>query len=250
MNRKLVFAIAVAGAALLGAAQAADLKVVSSVGMQAVLQELAPQFERASSHKVTLVLGTAAVLKRQVEAGEAFDVVILTPPMIDDLVKQGKVAAGTKLDVAKVGLGAAIRAGAPKPDISTPEAFKKALLESKGIVHSKEGQSGAHMVKVIDRLGIAEQMKAKTLLETRSGHSAIAVVEGKADLGFALISEILPVKGAELLGPLPADLQGYVPFAAGLAPAAKDADAAKAFLRFLTAPAALPVLKAKGMEPG
>ena len=236
--------------ASLGAINAADIKVVSSVGVRAVLEELAPQFERATSHKLTMTFGTAVPLKRQIEAGEVFDVVILTPALVEELAKQGRVAAGTKIDIAKAGMGVAIRAGAPKPDISMPEAFKRSLLNAKSIVYSKEGQSGAYMASLIERLGLATEMKPKTLLETRSGHTAIAVVEGKAELGFTLISEILPVSGAELLGPLPAELQNYVVFTAGISPNAKDVEAARAFINFFTAPAALPVLKAKGMEPG
>ena len=233
-----------------GALQAADITVISSVGVQAVLQDLAPQFERQTSHKLKLTFGTAVPLKRQIEAGEAFDVVILTPALIEDLATQGRVAAGTRTGIAKTGIGVAIRAGAPRPDISTPEAFKRSLLGARSIVHSKEGQSGTYMAALIERLGLAAEMKPKTLLETRPGHTAIAVVEGKAELGFALISEILPVSGAELLGPLPAALQNYVVFTAGISPSAKDGEAARAFIQFFTAPTALPVLKAKGMEPG
>jgi molybdate transport system substrate-binding protein len=232
------------------AGNAAEIKVISSVGVRAVLEELAPQFERATQHRLAITFGGAVPLKRQIEAGETFDVVILTPALVEDLLKQGRVAAGTKTDVAKSGIGVASRAGAPKPDISTPEAFQRALVNAKSIVHSKEGQSGIYMAGLIERLGLAEQMKPKTLLETRPSHTAVAVVEGKAELGFALISEILPVSGAELVGPLPAELQNYVVFTAGISPNAKDAEAAKTFVKFFTTPAALPVLKAKGMEPG
>lgn len=234
----------------LSAVNAADIKVISSVGVRAVLQELAPQFERASSHRLALTFGTAVPLKRQIEAGETFDVVILTPTLVEDLVRQGRVAAGTKTDIAKAGIGVAIRAGAARPDISTAESFKRTLLGAKSIVHSKEGQSGAYMASLIERLGLAAEMKPRTLLETRSGHTAIAVVEGKAEPGFALISEILPVSGAQLAGPLPAELQNDVVFTAGIAPNAKDVEAAGMLIKFFTAPAALPVLKAKGMEPG
>lgn len=234
----------------IAAGNAAEIKVISSVGVRAALEELKPQFERATRHKLTIAFGTAVPLKRQIEAGETFDVVILTPALVEDLVKQGKVAAGTKIDIAKAGIGVAGRAGAPKPDISTAEAFKRALINARSIVHSKEGQSGTYMAKLIERLGIAAEMKPKTVLETRSGHTAVAVVEGKAELGFTLISEILPVSGAELVGPLPAELQNYVVFTAGISPNARDAAAARAFINFFTAPATLPVLKSKGMEPG
>ena len=251
MSSRIAVAIGFAVAlAPLGTANAADIKVLSSVGARALLQDLAPKFERITSHKLALTFGTAVPLKRQIEGGEPFDIVILTPALVDDLVKQGRVTAATKTDIAKVGIGVAIRAGAPRPEIGTEASFKRALLNAKSIVHSKEGQSGTYMSSLIERLGLSEEMKPKTLLETRSGHTAIAVVEGKAELGFTLISEILPVAGAELLGPLPPELQNYVVFTAAISKEAKDAEAAKTFIEFFTAPAALPVLKSKGMEPG
>jgi molybdate transport system substrate-binding protein len=231
-------------------AGAAEIKVISSVGVKAALEQLVPQFERTSDHKVKMTFGTAVPLKRQIDGGESFDVVILTPALVEDLVKQGKVAAGTSANVAKSGIGVAIRAGAPKPDIGTAEAFKRAVLNAKAIAYSKEGQSGAAMARIIDRLGIAEQMRSKTVLETRSGLTAANVVEGTAELAFVLISEILPIAGAELAGPLPAELQNYVVFVAGVSAGTRDAAAAKAFIDFLRGPAAAPVLAAKGMEPG
>lgn len=232
------------------AADAAEIKVITSVGVKAILEELAPQFERASEHKLNITFGTAVPLKRQIDAGETFDVVILVPSMVEDLVKQGKVAAGTSTNVAKSGIGVGILKGAPKPDIGTADAFKKTLLAAKSIAYSKEGQSGTAMARLIERLGIAAEMTPKTILETRPGGAVLNVVEGKADLGFNLISEILPIAGAEVAGPLPAELQSYVVFAAGIGATAKDTAAAKAFIDFLKAPAAVPVLKAKGMEPG
>ena len=149
-------------------------------------------------------------LKRQIDGGEPFDVVVLTPPLVQDLVKGGKVAAGSTSDVAKTGIGVAIRAGAPKPDVSTVDAFKRALLNAKSIIYSKEGQSGTYMASLIDRLGLAEQLKSKIILETRGGQSIHEVAAGNAEIGFSLISEILPVAGAAVAGPLPADIQSYV----------------------------------------
>ena len=231
-------------------ALAAEINVISSVGVKAVLEELKPQFESATKHTLNITFGTAVPLKRQIDGGASFDVVILTPALIEDLVKSGKVMGGTPAIVAKAGIGVAIRAGAPKPDLSSAEAFKKTVLAAKSIAYTKEGQSGAMMVRVMQQLGIADQMTPKTILETRSGAAALNVVEGKADLAFTLISEILPVKGAELAGPLPAGLQSYVVFTAGVSPSAKDAGAARAFIEYLRDPARGPLLKAKGMEPG
>ncbi len=232
------------------AADAAEIKVIASVGVKAALEDLKAQFERASNHKLNITYGTAVPLKRQIDGGETFDVAILTPALVADLAKSGKVAAGTSADVSKAGIGVAIKQGAPKPDIGTPEAFKKTLLAAKSIAYSKEGQSGTAMARLMERLGIAEQMKAKTVLETRSGMTAANVVEGKAELAFVLISEILPIAGAENAGPLPAELQTYVVFTAGISPGAKNAAAAKSLIDFLKAPAAAPVMEGQGAGAG
>ncbi len=215
--------------------------------MKAVLEEIRPEFERTTGHSLVLTFGTSVPLKRQIDAGETFDVVV---SLVEDLGKEGKVAPATKADIAKSGLGMAILKGAAKPDIRMPEALKRTLVNAKSIVYSKEGASGVYMVRVIERLGIVEEMKPKTVLETGRGHSPVAIVEDKAKLGFALISEILPVVEAEFAGPLPAELQGYVVFTVGIASTAKDVEAAKAFIGFFRTPAVLAVLRAKGMEPG
>ena len=240
------------GTLLATGADAAEIKVVSSVGMKLALVELVPQFEKATGHKVNLVTGTAVPLSRQIEAGDlTFDVLVLTPGMIDTFTKSGKVAGGTQTDVAKIGIGVAARAGAIKPDISNVDALKRALLNAKGIAYSKEGLSGTAMARTVEKLGLTDQLKDKTVLETRSGQVAANVVEGKAELAFTLISEILPMPGAQLVGPLPAEIQTYVVFASGISAAAADrAAASKAFVDFVKSPAALPALKAAGMEPG
>ena len=189
-------------------------------------------------------------LHRQIVAGTSFDVAILTPALIADLVKHGKASPDTSLDVAKAGLGVAIRPGSPKPDISNADAFKRTLLAAKMIAYSKEGQSGAMMTRIIKRLGLTEQLRSKTILETRSGMSVAPVMEDKADLAFTLISEILPIQGVEFAGPLPAGVQEYVVFSAGISPGVGNAAAAKALIDFMRAPAAVPNLKARGLEPG
>ena len=253
MKTNLSTALIIGLAVMLGpntAANAAEIKVISSVGVKTAIEVLVPQFERGSENKIKTSFGTANPLKRQIDGGESFDVAILTPALVEDLVKNGKVAAGSQSNVAKVGIGVAIRAGTPKPDISTVDAFKRALINAKAIAYSKEGQSGAAMANLIGRLGLTEQLKDKTVLETRSGLTALNVVEGKAELAFVLISEILPIAGAELVGPLPAEIQSYVVFTAGVSTSSKDAPAARKFIDFLKTPAAIPVLKAKGMEPG
>jgi len=188
--------------ALGAGSRAAEIKVLASNGVKTVLEELAPQFEKSTGHKLAFRFAPAADLKGQIEKGEAFDVAILTTALIDDLIKQGKLAPATRADVAKSGAGVAIRKGAPKPDIATVEAFKRTLLAAKSIAYVGAGATGANMRKIFEQLGIAEDMKAKTKL--LSGVSAAdAVATGEAELGFTQISEILPVAGAELAGPLP-----------------------------------------------
>ena len=202
-----------------------------------------------SGHKLSVVYGTAVPLKRQIDGGETFDIVVLVPAMLDDLIKQNKVVAGTSTDVARVGVGVAVRKGEPKPDIGSAATFKKAMLAAKSISYTRESQTSAVVAPLMDRLGIAGEMTPKTVLETSSSATAGNVASGKAELGFILISEILPVPEIELAGPLPAALQKYVVFTAGIGATSKDPAAAKAFIEFLKAPAAAPVLRANGMEP-
>ena len=169
--------------------------------------------------------------------------------MLDDLVKQTKVVAGTSTIVAKVGVGVAVKKGEPKPDIGSADTFKKTMLAAKSIVYTKESQTSAVLISVVDRLGIVAEMTPKTILETSSSATAQNVANGKAEIGFILISEILPAPGIELAGPLPAELQRYVVFTAGIGATSKDTAAARAFIEFLKSPVAAPALKANGMEP-
>jgi molybdate transport system substrate-binding protein len=210
------------------AAEAAEVKVLSALAMSPVMNELGPQFERATGHNLVI----------------QFDVAILTTSLIDDLVKQGKIAAGTRANIARSGLGVIVRTGAPKPDISSADAFKRTMLDAKSISYGKEGATAIYLPGLFERLGIAEQMKSKT---KHSGAQSVA--DGEAELGLIVISAFQPVPGAELLGPFPPALQNYVGYTGGVATAAKEADAGKALLNFLKATAAGPVLKAKGMEP-
>jgi molybdate transport system substrate-binding protein len=229
------------------AAEAAEVKVMSANPMTEVMKELGPQFERATGHKLVIQYEVAGVVKRRIDAGETFDVAILLPPLIEDLIKQGKIAAGTRADIARSGMGVGVRAGAPKPDIRSVEAFKRALLDAKSVAYSKEGASGVYFLGLLERLGIAEGMKPK-LKPTSADTLANAVPSGEAEMIVVPITVIM-VPGAELVGPLPTELQTYINFSAGVGTAAKEPDAAKVLIKFLTAPAAVPVLKAKGMEP-
>jgi len=235
--------------ALGGGAKAAEIKVLSSNAVKTVLEELAPQFERATQHKLVFRFAPAAELKAQIEKGEAFDIALLTAAGIDDLIKQGKLAAATRANITKSGSGVAFRKGAPKPDISTAEALKRALLAAKSIAYVGQGATGATMSGMMERFGIVEEMKTKT--QRLSGvPAAVAVARGDAELGFTQISEILSVEGAELAGPLPPGVQVFTLFTAAVGSGARDAAAAQSFIKFLTAPAAATVIRAKGMDPG
>lgn len=233
-----------------GGARAAEIKVLCSNGLREVLLDLAPEFERTSGHKLNMTFGLAAAFKQKIEAGEAFDVVVLVPRLLDDVVKQGKVNGDSRAVIARAGAGLAIRAGAPRPDIKTAEAFKAALVNAKSIAYAKAGQSGVYFVGLLDRLGIADAVKQKSLAQPTGVEVGEAVARGDAEIGVLPVSEILPTKGVELLGPFPEDLQGYVVMEAGVGAAAKDPAGAAALVKFLKSPEHFPVIKQKGMEPG
>jgi molybdate transport system substrate-binding protein len=227
---------------------AAEIKVLSTHAALEVLSELGPQFERATGHKLSFNYDPANIIKRQIEGGAAFDVAIVTRSVIDDLAKEDKIVPDSRIDIARSGLGAAVRKGAPKPDISTVEGFKHAMLSAKSIVRSTEGTSGLYFDKLLDRLGIAEVMRGKITLGP-SGRVAEFVARGEVEMAVQQVSELLPVTGTEFVGPFPPELQLYTVFSAGVSTASKDWEAAKALINFLAAPAAAPVLKAKGLEP-
>jgi molybdate transport system substrate-binding protein len=225
---------------------AAEITLFSTNAFKTVLDDLVPQFERSSGHKLTIRFGPTSELKAQIEKGETFDLAILTAAATDDLIKQGKLAAATRTDVARSGVGVAIRKGATKPDLSSVEAFKRALLQTSSITYTGAGFTGPNLRKLFERLGIADEMKAKTRIAT--GNAAEAVSRGEAELGFTQASEILHVAGAELAGPLPPEVQIYTVFTAASATGAGDTAAGRAFVGFLTAPAAASVIRTKGME--
>ena|SRR5215470_17777680 len=226
-------------------ADAAEVTTLISNALASVMEELGPQFEKTSGHKLKMTLGSTNPLKARIEKGEAFDFTILGAAAIDDLIKQGKLAAGSRANIARSGMGVAFRAGTPKPDIVTTEAFKRTLLNAKSVGYTPDGLSGAHLQVVFERLGITEAMKAKA----RSGRGAELVSEGEAELGVTQMSEIRGVPRVELAGPLPPEVQLYTIFPGALSSTAKAPDAAQALSKFLTSPDAARVLKAKGLEP-
>jgi molybdate transport system substrate-binding protein len=225
------------------------MKVLCTNGVKTVMLDLLPGFERSSGTKVTITWGATNSLLKDLESGAAScDLTILTAEAIDGLIKQGKVAAGSRVDLASSGIGLAVRKGASKPDIASPEALKKALLAAKSVAHSKVGMSGIYFPTVLARLGIADAMKGKIVLPDPGTPVGELVAKGEAEIGVQQISELLPVAGIEIIGPLPAPLQKITTFSAGLPTAAKEPDAAKALVRFVTAEAPR-LLKAKGLEP-
>jgi molybdate transport system substrate-binding protein len=232
------------------AANAADMKLISTNAFRPVISELGPQFERASGHKLVInFVGGPALVKRDIDAGESFDVAISLSPVIDDLVKDGKIVAAAHADVARAGLGVGVRAGAPKPDINSVEAFKRAMLNAKSVAFATEGASGPYFIGLLARFGIAEDMKPK-LRPLTTSTAVEAVAKGEAELAVLLIPAIVLAPGLELAGPFPSELQNYLRFAAGSGTGAKQPEGAAALIRFLTSPAAAAVIKAKGMEPG
>jgi molybdate transport system substrate-binding protein len=229
-------------------AGAAELKVFASTAVKSVLEDVGPQFGKASGNKLVFNFGPAAVLKGQIDKGADFDVAVLTASLTDALAKSGKVEVATRATIARAGLGVAVRAGAAKPDVSTDAGLKETLLHAQSIGFNGVGASRAMIEGAIGKLGIADALKAKIKLLDVS--APIAVAKGDVAVGLGPVSEILPVAGVQVAGPFPADLQHYLVFSAGVSSASGNADAARALIKFLTAPSVAPVLKAKGMEPG
>jgi molybdate transport system substrate-binding protein len=246
-------AIAVAGclgAMLAGnAASAAEVTVIASTAMREVMEELVPMFERASGHKVAISFLSGAVLPVKMKEGAQADVVVTTPATIDDLVAAGKVVANTRVDFVRSGAGVAVRAGAPKPDVSTPEAFKNALLAAKSVGYS-QGPSGVHFMSVLTKLGIADQIKAKGVVPPLGSRVGALIAKGEAEIGVQQITELLQIPGIDFVGPLPKELQANIVYATATPMSAKEKAAAAELVKFLSSEPALPVIKKVGLEPG
>ena len=240
--------IAAAGVLLSGMAGAAEINVISTQATQEAYLELVAQFEKATGHRVTsLFNGTLNVQKRLAD-GETYDLIIMASPAIDEQIVLGKAVAGSRVDIAKSGTGVAVRKGAAKPDIGSADALKKTLLAAKSIGYST-GPSGVYMLGVFEKLGIADRIKGK-LKQTSSGvFVGTLITSGEAEVGFQQISELVHFPGIDYVGPLPGALQRMTVFSAGVHSGAKQADAAKALLKFLTAPAAAPIIRKHGLEP-
>jgi len=251
MRTKSIAIASLAGAGLLilaGTASAADIKVMASAAIKEAYLELVPQFEKSTEHKVTTTwAGTVDMMKR-LTGGEVFDLVIMAGPSIDELVKQGKIVAGSRVDLAKSGVGVAVRAGAPKPDISSSDALKRAMLAAKSIAYST-GPSGVYIASLFQRMGIADAVKDKIKIGQPGTPIGEIIARGEAEIGFQQLSELIPIEGIDIVGPLPAELQRVTVFSAGIAAGAKEPDAARALIACLAAPEAAPTITKSGLEP-
>jgi molybdate transport system substrate-binding protein len=223
------------------------IKILSGGAIKSLMVDVVPLFERANGAKTEIRFALTSVLKKEIEDGAAFDIALLPRPELDALAQTGKIAAGTPTDITRSAVGLAVRAGMPKPDIGTVEAFKRTLQEAKSIGYS-DGPSGAYIADLLVRLGISDEMKPKTRLTSRP--VAEIVAEGEAEVGMQQIVAILPVKGAELVGPLPRELQNIIVYAAGIAPGSGQSWTTRAFIAFMATPEVVRMIRAKGMEPG
>ena len=229
-------------------AQAAEMKLLASTAIKSALEEMGPLFEKATGDKLVFTFGPAAVLKGQIDQGAVFDVSVLTGPLTDALIQSGKINAAVSAPIARAGLGVAVRADTATPDVSTDAALKAALMNAKSIGYNGVGASRSGSETMIKKLGIADALQPKIKLLNES--APVAVARGEVEMGLGPVSEILPVAGARLAGPFPADVQSFLVFSAGASNATKNARDAKLLIEYLRSPAATPVLKSKGMEPG
>ncbi len=225
-----------------------EIKVFTTRAIATVLDKVGPEFERATGHKLSVTTDIAIKMVRRIQAGEPFDFLVAAPEQIDGLIRNGKITADTRTNLARSGIGVEVRAGARKPDISSVEAFKRALLNAKSIAYLREGQSGVYLAAMIERLGLAEALNPKV---TRPESDIVSelVAKGEVELGMVVVTQILTTPGVTLVGLLPPELQSYVVFAAGVSTNSRASSAAKDLIKFLTGPSAITVMKSQGMEP-
>jgi len=251
-GRRLIGLVVLAVTVVVPAApvRADELIVFSAGAVRAIVTELSEAFRQETGHAVALSFGTVGVTRGKLASAAPVDVVIMTDTAVDDVIREGGLVAGSRADLARTGMGVGVRDGAPRPDISTPEAFKATLLAAKSLVYVDPAQgatSGIHFKSVLERLGIADAVRAKTQL-VAGGYPAEKVASGEAELVVHQISEIVPVKGVVMIGPLPADLQKVTVYSAGLATRSTHPEAARAFVAFLTRPAFRPKFAAAGLD--
>jgi len=231
-----------------------EVRVVTTTAMKTVFEDLAPAFERASGNRMVVELGPSLRLEKELGEGRAADIAIVSRKGIQDLEARGRIAAGSAAHIADSTIGVAVPKGAPKPDISTPENFKRAMLAAKSIACSKPvggGASGAHLAKVFEQLGITGEMQPKSKYGAggAAGLAGLVVLRGEAEIGIQQMAELMAVAGVDIVGPLPRDLQSVTPFVAAVTTDANDPEAARGLIRFLTTPEAKAVIKSKGLQP-
>ncbi|HVF28544.1 MAG TPA: molybdate ABC transporter substrate-binding protein [Pyrinomonadaceae bacterium] len=224
------------------------IKVLTTRAIATVLDETGADFEQTTGYKLNVTTDIAIRMVRRIRAGESFDVLVASPEQIGALIKEGKIIAETRTNIARSGIGVEVRAGSPKPDISSVEAFKRALLNAKSIAYLKEGQSGIYLAAIIERLGLTEALKSKIVRPDTDSVSEL-VAKGEVELGLVVITQILTTRGVELVGPLPPELQSHIVFAAGVSTDSRAPAAAKELIKFLTGPRAFAVMRSQGMEP-
>jgi len=225
------------------------IKVFTTRAIATVLDETGKDFQKTTGYKLAITTDIAIRMVRQIEGGEKFDVLVASPEQIDILIKEGKIIAQTRTILARSGIGVAVRAGEAKPDISSVESFKSALLKAKSIAYLKEGQSGIYLAGAIERLGLTEALKSKVIRPEQDIVSKL-VATGEVELGLVVITQIQTTPGVELVGPLPAEIQAYVVFATGVSTDSRVPAAAKELINFLTSPPVVSVMKSQGMQPG
>lgn len=233
-------------------ANSAEIRVLAALGIKEVIDDLRPKFEHATKHRLLVTFDTMGGAVKRVQAGENADIIIIPHQGIDSLIKSGKATAGSVTVIARSGIAVAIRKGAPKPDISTPDTLRRTLLSAESITYSDPALGGAsaiHFVKVLDRLGIANEMKRKTILSKAGTETAELVVIGKAELGVNQLQVLIAVAGIDIAGPLPGDLQATTVFSAVATSNAKNVEVIKAFITYLRTTEAAAVIKIRGMEP-
>ena len=234
-----------------GGVVAAEIKVLSAGGIRPALDSLIPQFEKASGHKVAAKFVGGPAIPQELNAGAMVDLVIAPPNVIDGLIKEKKLAAATRADVARAGVGLGVRAGAAKPDIRSAESLKRALLGAKSVAFARDGTAGTHFQGVLERLGINKEMEPRlkrTLAADPNNSAGALVARGEAEIVVAAVATLM-TPGVDFVGPLPAELQAYIQFVAAVVSGSKEQPAAAALIKFITAPGAAAAYKAKGMEP-
>ena len=249
MSRNIVAAVMALAVVVVqpGAVSAAELKVWTARAIATVLAEIGSEFERETGHTLIISSDLPPAFARRVNAGEPFDILISGSSPVDEWIRDRRIMAETRTDIARSGIGVEVRAGARKPDISSVDAFKRALLNARSIAYLRIG-SGIYLAGLLERLGLAEAIASKV---TRPESDIVSelVAKGEIELGMTVITQILTTPGVDLVGPLPPEVQSYVTFAAGVSSHSKAPDAARQLIKFLTGPRAMSVIKAQGMEP-